>query len=436
MSIATFSPAFVLLFAWALLCILMDVHYQAFTPVQKWSIPLIFVVLAAFNHILRVQIGSPAYGKMILLTLHLPTFLVFRQITKCSVIKMIFMILSALVFTAPAIIISNIIRDNFHAGSEALFFANLATYTVMLLLAYFVFSKSFHYILKYGEDRTFLPLSGVPFLYYIYAFAVQNIDLSVFHSVSGYFVRHMPTLYIFLFYFLLFHNYRELSEKRELDTAQVALAQKFEAAQEQILLLHQAQTQTAVYQHDMRHHLNAIKGFLDAEKSEQAKMYIQKVQVDVDAITPKRFCENEIVNLLCSSFSSKAERLGISLKMKARLPNQLSLSDTDLCSILSNGLENALHAVEALEQEKKWISFYCEVKQNKFLLEIKNPYSGKIVMQDSLPVSIRQGHGYGCRSICTIVERHRGLCSFEPKDGIFTFRMVLPESQKNPAGKQ
>ena len=73
---------------------------------------------------------------------------------------------------------------------------------------------------------------------------------------------------------------------------------------------------------------------------------------------------------------------------------------------------------------------YCEVKQNKLLIEIKNPYSGEILMQNDVPVSPIKGHGYGCRSISTIIERHRGLCSFEPQDGIFTFRAVLPISQK------
>ena len=184
------------------------------------------------------------------------------------------------------------------------------------------------------------------------------------------------------------------------------------------------------YQHDMRHHLNILKAFLDTEKTEQAKTYIQKVQQDVDAISTKRFCQNEIVNLLCSSFAGKAEQTGISLSIKAHLPDQIALSDTELCSILSNGLENAFHAVESLGRSEKWVSLYCERKQNKFLLEIKNPYLGEIHIQDGVPLSERQGHGYGCRSIQTIAERHRGLCSFEPKNGIFTFRMVIPESIK------
>ena len=226
--------------------------------------------------------------------------------------------------------------------------------------------------------------------------------------------------------FLLLHSYKELNKKRELETAQAALSQQLNSAEEQIALLHKARTQTAIYQHNMRHHLTVIDGFLSTGRSQQAEEYIQKVQADVEAITPKRFCENDLVNLLCSSYSGKAERMGIRLTVEARLPKTLFFSDTELCSVLSNGLENALCAVSALEESYRQVKFYCEVKQNKLLIEIRNPYTGEIVMRDGLPVSCREGHGYGCRSIQSITAQHHGLCSFHAENGQFTLRIVLP----------
>ena len=112
--------------------------------------------------------------------------------------------------------------------------------------------------------------------------------------------------------------------------------------------------------------------------------------------------------------------------MEARLPQALPFSDTELCSLLSNGLENALHAVSVLEAPHQWVELYCGVRSNKLLIEIRNPYSGEIAMRDGLPISSQEGHGYGCRSIRSITEHHRGLCSFEPKNGVFTLRVMLP----------
>lgn len=428
MHIVTYSPALVLLFVWALLWILMDIRFRELTRMQKFLVPILILSLAVFNHILRLQVGSAVYGKMIPLTMHLPFFLIFLYITKCGVIKMFFMILSAMIFTAPAVMVSYFVLQSQYSGSLILLISNLIVYIATLLIAQLIFRQGFNYLLKYGSNRLFLRYTIVPLLYYIYVFATQNVDFSSFSSVSGYVVRHLPTMEVFVFYFLLLHSYKELNQKRELETAQTALCQQLNAAEEQISLLHEAQTQTAVYRHNMRHHLNTINGFLSLGKPQQAKEYIQKVQADVEAITPKRFCENELVNLLCSSYSGKAERMGIRLNINAGVPKGLPISDTELCSLLSNGLENAMRAVCALEESDRQVTFYCELKPNRLLIEISNPYAGELVMQDGLPVSDREGHGYGCRSIQSIVSRHRGLCSFGAGNGLFTLRVMLPMS--------
>lgn len=78
--------------------------------------------------------------------------------------------------------------------------------------------------------------------------------------------------------------------------------------------------QAAIYRHDMRHHLNMIDGFLDAGKPEQALAYIRKTREDMMSISVRRFCENEAVNLICSSFADKAARMEVRLNVSARLP--------------------------------------------------------------------------------------------------------------------
>ncbi len=151
----------------------------------------------------------------------------------------------------------------------------------------------------------------------------------------------------------------------------------------------------------------------------------QKIRSDLEAVTPKRYCENELVNLLCSSFAGKAEQCGAVLEVRTTLPQKLSISDTELCAILSNGLENALGAVAQLPKEQRKISLYCGVRQNKLLIEITNPYAGEVVLQDGIPRAQRDGHGYGCRSIRTIAEKHQGICAFDAENGVFTLRVVL-----------
>ena len=185
---------------------------------------------------------------------------------------------------------------------------------------------------------------------------------------------------------------------------------------------HENQCQVGV---DSKHHDHCAKDD-KGRAQEQAQELVKTAMTDLDAIAPKKFCENETVNLLCSSYESKAQRLGVTLTTNALLPKNIPLSDTELCSMVSNGLENALLAASQPELSDKWVEFYCEIKQNKLLIQIQNPYVGQVVMENGLPVSTRDGHGYGCHSIQAIAQRNGGLCSFEAKNGLFTLRLILP----------
>ena len=429
MNIETFSPAMVLAYVFILLWILMGIRLSELTRHQKIIFFACAVVLPAFNHVLRVHIGSETYGKLILLTLHVPTYLLYRYLTGCSRIKMFFMILTALVFTTPAIIIGNAVRRVFFVDSlPALFLSNVISYALLLLLAQLVFRRNFNHLLKYGDDRTCLRFMLVPLIYYVYALSVVNVDFSLLPptEMGNLMLRFYPTITVFLFYFLMLNIYEDLSHKQELELMQSTLSQQLYSAQEQIALLNTSQSRMAVYQHDMRHHLNALEALISAGSPDQAEEYIKHIRSDVEAITPRRFCENELVNLLCSSFADKADRENIPFTVDTKLPGDLAISDTELCSILSNGLENALRAAGGLSAGEKWVKLYCGMRANKLLLEIKNPYQGKLLIRNDLPVSTEAGHGYGCRSIRAIAERNRGLCSFEADDGIFTLRVMLP----------
>lgn len=420
------SPAMLMLFVGALLFMIMDIHFEDLTPARKWVAPLAILFLMVFNEALRAQLGMATVRKVFLLTMQLPYFLLFLYLTKCGPFKMMFTIFSAMVFSSPPTIALRVISRFVPADSLTGYLCMAAIYLSTLLLVHLFFRRGFNYLLKYGDNKIFIPLFLVDILYYVYIFAFRSFHFMDFNTVSGMLIHYVPTVQVFLYYFSLVRNYQDLSEKRALETTQTALSLELDAAEEQIALLNEAQSQSAIYRHDMRHHLTAINGFLADKDFRQAEEYIQKVCDDIEAITPRRFCENRLLDLLCSSFVSQAEQKGIRLTVETGLPEAIPLSDTEMCAMISNGLENALHSVVQLDESRRWVKFYCGARLDKLLIEIKNPYSGEILFRNGLPISSQEGHGYGCNSIRTIVDRNRGICVFQPEDGIFTLRIVIP----------
>ena len=292
----------------------------------------------------------------------------------------------------------------------------------LLLRRYFV--QVAHDAITHSPQSLVL-FGSLPVVYYVFDYATVIYSNALYAGIPALTEFFSTALTVFYVLFLAAYH-AQMQKHTQAEIQRSLLEVELKQAAAEVENLRRVETQTAIYQHNMRHHLNAIAGFLTTGKAQQAEEYIRNVQADIEAITPKRFCENELINLLCSSFCNKAEREAVRLIVDAKLPRELSVSDTEICSVLSNGLENALYAVKLVEETFRRVELYCGIHANKLLIEIKNPYAGEITMRDGLPVSDRDGHGYGCRSIRSITEQNGGLCDFEAEEGIFTMRVVLP----------
>lgn len=143
----------------------------------------------------------------------------------------------------------------------------------------------------------------------------------------------------------------------------------------------------------------------------------------MDAITPARFCENETVNLILSAFANKAKQSGVLLTIDAILPDALPFSDTELCSLISNALENAINAtVHIADSGKRYVTLRMYSKNHKLCVDIRNSFQTEPQFYQGLPVSKEPGHGYGTKSMAHIVEKHGGVFRFSVKDGWFIFQ--------------
>lgn len=286
------------------------------------------------------------------------------------------------------------------------------------------------------ESKKTLLLFGIlPVIYYIYDYTIASritllyseiLSPGAEYSTGKVVAETLPTV-VSLLYMAYTTAYRQqLQRQARSELLNSMMEVHLKQMEIEMTSLRQADAQSAIYRHDMRHHLSTIDSFLSADKPEQARSYIKSVQSSIQAVTPRRFCENELINLICASFADRGERVGVQLSVEANLPDALSISDTELCALLSNALENAITAAEMMQEKDRWVNCTCTVRTGKLLIEAKNPYKGDIVIQDSLPVSNREGHGYGCRSIQAIVERNHGLFEIKTDGGIFILRVVLP----------
>ena len=272
------------------------------------------------------------------------------------------------------------------------------------------------------STKSCLFLGGVPLFYYLFDYTTA-IYTDVLYSGAEWAVQFMPsTISVFYFVFVILY-YAETQKQASLQREKDMLDAQFRLAQTEFASLRQLQQNAASYRHDMRHHFALLQGLASKEHIEGIKEYLRTAQSDMDAITPTRFCENETVNLILSAFATKAKQAEIMLTVDAKLPDLLPFSDTELCSLLSNALENAIHACEQIpDRNKRIIRLRMYSKNNKLCIDLHNSYQAEPVFRQGLPVSKEQGHGFGTKSIAHIVEKHGGVFQFSVKDGWFVFQ--------------
>lgn len=111
------------------------------------------------------------------------------------------------------------------------------------------------------------------------------------------------------------------------------------------------------------------------------------------------------------------------------------MDETDLYSLFTNILDNAIDAVVDIEDPKeRVISLTLSRKGTVLLLLCRNFYLQKI--QYGLKGNIntskenKEFHGYGLKSIATIVLKYGGHMTFRPEDNIFELSILFERDEK------
>ncbi len=318
-------------------------------------------------------------------------------------------------------------------------FADHIGYFVAMCVVYYFLKKyvadSVRQLIERSR-RSCLLFGAVPLLYYLFDYAT-TIYTNLLYSGAREAVQFTPSVIctFYLIFVLLYYNesQKQTKAQRERDI----LAAQFQNARVELDAMRQMQSNTVIYRHDMRHHLSLIGGFAADGDLQKIKEYLASTEAAIDALTPIRYCENETVNLILSSFESKAKKMQVTLQADVKLPEELDVNDTELCALLSNALENAITAADLIEDEKlRKVYIQAVINGDKLVISTENAYVGRIEMEGELPKSNRKdaGHGFGVKSMVNIVERHGGLYSFETEGGVFILQLMLPLGKEAIAG--
>ena len=305
--------------------------------------------------------------------------------------------------------------------------ADITTIIVTLPLLFLVIKYMAPHIVKLKhENKTVLALFILlPLCYYIleYAFTVYT---DLLYTGGPVIIDFIDSFIVFLYFILSIITIEFSSQRSQTERENLILNTAAAQAQKEIAQLSLADKKSSIYRHDLRHHLHFLQECIRGNHLEQAMQYMEEICDGLDKIPVKKYCTNETLNLILSSYLEKASEQNIQTTVSVTATDFSRFQIPDLCSLLANTLENAIHACCALEDETtRYIHLKVYEKNNKLCINMANSCAGHPEFENGIPVSRRPGHGIGIQSIISVIEKYHGVYGFFVNKGEFRFQASL-----------
>ena len=193
--------------------------------------------------------------------------------------------------------------------------------------------------------------------------------------------------------------------------------------------------------HEMKNHLTNIKGLLESGNYGGMGQYISRMDESMDAFEFSIKTGNAVTDVIVNDRQKAAEKQGIRFRSEFTYPESERYDAYDIGIIVNNLLQNALEACGKMRQGDRYIFISSRQKRKFFLIEVRNPFEGEIIMDadTNLPISTkekepfgRQGsmHGIGLSNVKREAEKYMGDVDIRVKKNEFSVTVMLQERRQ------
>ena len=180
--------------------------------------------------------------------------------------------------------------------------------------------------------------------------------------------------------------------------------------------------------HDIQAHMIVLQYYLETENYEKAKEYLLDIKQNqnVQGLIVKD-TGNDLINAIVSDTLNRSSKK-IDFEMEGVLPEQLIMSEYDVCILFSNLFSNAREACEKLRRSRPVIRMEVRETKDEYYIAVQNSIEWKVEMDGICFVSSKENkeeHGIGTRNIIKTVKKYQGKVDFYTIDERFRVEIIL-----------
>lgn len=181
------------------------------------------------------------------------------------------------------------------------------------------------------------------------------------------------------------------------------------------------------WRHDYHNHIQTLLALSGDE--EKTKEYLLKLNDDLTQIDTVLKTGNVMVDAILNSKLSLIHSKNIKVNAKAAVPQDLHISEIDLCVIIGNLLDNAMEAcLRQAETEDRFIRVFIGVLKKQLYISVSNSMGGEVKKAGKTYVSSKNSatHGFGLMRVNRIAEKYNGYVNCQNEEGVFATEILLP----------
>ena len=184
------------------------------------------------------------------------------------------------------------------------------------------------------------------------------------------------------------------------------------------------------WSHDYKNHLQALKGFVSLSQYEALENYLEEIDDVTSAMDYLIKTDNTLLDSIVNMKVSYAKSEEVDVDISINLPREIKISDTDLCSLLGNLLDNSLEACQRIYKGNahRFIFLRIEEVRGDLGIRIRNSCENMLNLDGNRLLTTKKGrnHGIGLRQIDYIVKKYGGYLSREVEDSAFETVIRIP----------
>lgn len=354
--------------------------------------------------------------------------------------KKVFVFLFVLCGALFSVVLSNFFLGMSPTAEGQLFFANCDTVIyravseciVIPLLC--LFFGSLYLPIERNIDKKELTILNVPM---VTLFVILFIIFTFLETEGLYTNPKESLLYfgiltmLFILYTVMFRICRLIRDRQAANEKLIQSQYQMNIRDEQYRRICENIEGVRRQRHDMRHHMTALRCFLENGDTKKAVEYLDQYLGNCQNQTIMIYSKHPVINMIVSHYAELARERKIPLSVHIQFsdelsPDKLAIENVDISVLLGNLLENAINAASKLPVSERDIKLNILQQGNMLAVTVDNSFNGEVLQKDGAYLSTKPGHsGLGLSSLMDIAEKYYGGTEFRHVNHTFYSSIML-----------